>query len=398
MNAKWQQYNLFQPTEEHKMLRQMVASFVKEEVEEQALRMDREERFNLELFKKLGTLGLLGITVSPEFGGGGMDALSSVIAHEELSCSDPGFCLAYLAHSILCTHNISMNASLEQKKRFLPKLCSGEWVGAMAMSEAEAGTDVLGMKTHFERKQNSFILNGRKMWITNGAIDSNGTLADCVLVYAKSKNNEISTFVVERGFKGYELGQVIKDKTGMRASNTSELVFNQCEVPFENLIRGEEKSLSQMMRNLEIERLTLSAMSLGIAKRCLEEMNRYASERKAFQQPIRNFGQIQKYLSESYSEYMACRTYVYDVARRIQLDESGQRLYSDAVKLISAQMGKRVADRAIQVMGGYGYVGEYRVERLWRDAKLLEIGGGTNEALEKNIAREMENQSLMKNN
>ena len=388
--SEWQKYDLFQPTEEHKLLRQTISSFVKEEVEKQALQYDRKEQFNFKLFKKAGSLGLLGITADPAFGGAGMDALSSVIVHEELSSSDPGFCLAYLAHAILCVHNISKNANEEQKKRWLPKLCSGEWVGAMAMSEAEAGTDVFGMTSHFKKQKNYYILNGRKMWITNGTQDENKTPADCVLLYAQSNKKEVSSFVIERGFEGYEVGQKIKDKTGMRASNTAELVFNECKIPQENLLGKEGDSLNHMMRNLEIERLSLAAMSLGIAKRCLKEMNKYASEREAFGEKIRNFGQIQKYLSESYAEYMACRTYVYNTARTMDLDESNQRLSSDSAKLISAQMGKKVADRAIQVLGGYGYVSEYHVERLWRDAKLLEIGGGTNEALEKNITKEME--------
>ena len=388
--SEWRKYDLFQPTEEHKLLRQTITSFVKEEVEKQALQYDRKEQFNLSLFKKAGSLGLLGITADPPFGGAGMDALSAVIVHEELSSSDPGFCLAYLAHAMLCVHNISKNASEEQKKRWLPKLCSGEWIGAMAMSEAEAGTDVFGMTSRFKAENNHYILNGRKMWITNGTQDENKTPADCVLLYAQSNKKEISTFIVERGFKGYEVGQKIKDKTGMRASNTAELVFNECKIPKENLIGKEGESLKHMMRNLEIERLTLAAMSLGIAKRCLNEMNKYASEREAFGKKIRDFGQIQKYLSESYAEYMACRTYVYNIARTMDLDQSDQRLSSDTAKLISSQMGKKVADRAIQILGGYGYVGEYQVERLWRDAKLLEIGGGTNEALEKNITKEME--------
>ena len=387
----WQKYDLFQPTEEHTLLRQTVSSFVKEQVEIQALQYDREEKFNLELFKQAGSLGLLGITADPTYGGAGMDALSAVIVHEELSSSDPGFCLAYLAHTILCVHNISKNANEEQKKRWLPKLCSGEWVGAMAMSEAEAGTDVFGMASRFEKQNNHYVLNGRKMWITNGAQDENKTPADCVLLYAQSHKKEISTFIIEKGFEGYEVGQKIKDKTGMRASNTAELVFNDCQIPLENLMGKEGDSLKHMMRNLEIERLTLAAMSLGIAKRCLKEMNKYASERTAFGKPIRHFGQIQKYLSESYAEYMACRTYVYNIARTMDMDKSDQRLSTDTAKLISAKMGKEVADRAIQVLGGYGYVGEYHVERLWRDAKLIEIGGGTNEALEKNISKELEN-------
>ena len=390
MQSEWQKYDLFQPTEEHKLLRQTIISFVKEEVEKQAFQHDREEKFNLNLFKKTGSLGLLGITADPSLGGAGMDAVSAIIVHEELSSSDPGFCLAYLAHAILCVHNISKNAREEQKKRWLPKLCSGEWIGAMAMSEAEAGTDVFGMTSHFSKKNNHYILNGRKMWITNGTQDENKTPADCVLLYAQSNKKEISSFIIEKGFEGYEVGQKIKHKTGMRASNTAELVFNECKIPQENLIGKEGDSLKHMMRNLEIERLNLAAMSLGIAKRCINEMNKYASEREAFGQKIRNFGQIQKYLSESYAEYMACRTYVYNIARTMDLNQSNQRLSSDTAKLISSQMGKKVADRAMQVLGGYGYVGEYQVERLWRDAKLLEIGGGTNEALEKNIAKEME--------
>ncbi len=390
MSEQWKKYDLFQPTEDHKMLRQTVALFVQDKVEKQALEYDRKELFNLKLFKKMGELGLLGITVDPAFGGAGMDTLSTVIAHEELSSSDPGFCLAYLAHAMLCAHNISINANEEQKKKWLPKLCSGEWIGAMAMSESSAGTDVFGMKSKFKKEGDHFILNGRKMWITNGALDDYKTPADCVLLYAQSNKKEISSFLIQKDFAGYEVGQKIKDKTGMRASNTAELVFNDCKIPKENLIGKEGESLVHMMRNLEIERLSLSAMSLGIAKRCIRDMNKYASERQAFGQNIRDFGQIQKHLSESYAEYMTCRTYVYNIARRMDLSEAGQRLQADTAKLICAQMGKRVADRAIQVLGGYGYVGEYHVERLWRDAKLLEIGGGTNEALQKNITKEME--------
>ena len=383
-------YNLFQLKEEHLLLRQAVSAFVKEEVSAQALQYDREERFNVKLFKKMGPLGLLGITADPSFGGSGMDALSVVIAHEELSASDPGLCLAYLAHAILCTHNISINSSEEQKKRWLPKLCSGEWIGAMGMSEAGAGTDVFGMQSTFQKKDSHFILNGRKMWITNGVQDEQNTPADLVLLYAKSGQKTISTFVVEKGFEGYKAGQKIKDKTGMRASNTAELVFDDCKIPQKNLIGKQGESVSHMMRNLEIERLALSAMSLGIAGTCLREMNKYAGERQAFGKSIRHFGQIQQYLAESYAEYMACRAFVYSIAGQMNLQKSGQRLNSDSAKLICARMGKRVADRAMQVMGGYGYVGEYHVERLWRDAKLMEIGGGTNEALQKNITKELE--------
>ncbi len=392
-SSEWNTFDLFNPTDEHKMLRESVASFVKSEVEHQALEFDRKEQFNLALFRKLGDLGLLGITTPAEFGGSEMDPVAATIVHEEISYSDPGFCLAYLAHSMLCVNNIAQNANDAQKKKYLPKLCDGSWVGCMAMSEPHVGTDVMGMKTTAIKKGDKYIINGRKMWITNGTIDEKNTAADLVLVYAKTgeKNGRslISTFLVEKSHAGYSVGQKIKDKNGMRASNTAELVFQDCEVPAENLIGQEGDSMMHMMRNLEIERLTLAAMSLGIAKRSLFIMNKYAREREAFGKPLAFFGQIQKYIGDSYAEYMSARTYVYNTARKMRLDSHGQRLDSDGVKIVASTMAKNVADRAIQVLGGYGYVGEYVVERLWRDAKLLEIGGGTIEAHEKNITADL---------
>lgn len=386
-------FDLYAPTEEHRMLRDTVRAFVRSEVEPQALEHDRAERFNLPLFRKLGEMGLLGITVPEEYGGSGMDALAAVIVHEELSWSDPGFCLAYLAHSMLCVNNFAVNASEEQKKRVLPKLCSGEWVGAMGMSEPAVGTDVLGMKTTATKKGDGYVLNGRKMWITNGTLDEGKTPCDCVLVYARTggddKRPAISTFLVEKGFPGFSVGQKILDKAGMRASNTAELVFEDCEVPLTARVGEEGESMLHMMRNLELERLTLAAMSLGLARRSVEVMVRYAGERKAFGQPLTAFGQIQRHIGESYAELMAARAYVYDTARRLDLNRHGNRLDSDGVKLVASTMGKNVADRAMQVLGGYGYVGEYVVERLWRDAKLLEIGGGTLEAHQKNITRDL---------
>jgi len=391
--SEWRDFDLFNPTEEHQMLRQTVREFVEKEVEPQAAEYDRKEQFNLKLFRQLGELGLLGITVSDQYGGSGMDAVSAVIAHEEISASDPGFCLAYLAHAALCANNIASNADEAQKKRLLPKLCSGEWVGSMAMSEPHVGTDVLGMKTTAVKKGDKYIINGRKMWITNGTIDEKGTASDCVLVYARSGEKDgrvqISTFVVERGFKGYSAGQKIHAKLGMRASNTAELVFQDCEVPVANLVGKEGDSMLHMMRNLQIERLTLAAMSLGIARRSIQIMTKYASEREAFGHPLGHFGQIQKMIADSYAEFRAAKAYVYETARRMKLDSHGQRLDSDGVKLYASTMGKNVADRAIQVLGGYGYVGEYVVERLWRDAKLIEIGGGTLEAHQKNITRDI---------
>ncbi|MGE4131344.1 MAG: acyl-CoA dehydrogenase family protein [Bdellovibrionales bacterium] len=390
---EWQNFDLVNPTDEHKMLRSTVKEFVQAEVEPQAGEFDRKEQFNLSLFRKLGELGLLGVAANESYGGSGMDALASVIVHEELSTADPGFCLAYLAHAILCVNNLNVNASEEQKTKWLPKLCSGEWVGAMAMSEPHVGTDVLGMKTTAVKKGSGYILNGRKMWITNGTVDDNRTPADLVLVYAKTGEDNgrprFSTFIVEKGFKGYSVGQKIKDKLGMRASNTAELVFQDCEVPASHLIGQEGDSLLHMMRNLEIERLTLAAMSLGMARRSIEIMCRYSGEREAFGQPLSQFGQIQRFISESFAEYRAAKVYVYETARRMKLDQEGNRLDSDGVKLVAATMAKNVADRAIQVLGGYGYVGEYVVERLWRDAKLIEIGGGTLEAHQKNISRDL---------
>ena len=388
----WKNFSLFNPSPEHGTLRDMTADFVKREVEPQALEFDKKEQFNLELFRKLGSLGLLGLLVKDEnLGGSGMDLIAMVVVHEELSRSDPGFCLAYLAHSVLCTYNIYRNASKEQQKIWLPGLCSGEKIGAMAMSEPGCGTDVLAMRTKAIRKTNKYILNGRKMWITNGSINEEKDPCDYCLLYAKT-GDKISTFLVEKGFKGFYVGQKIKDKLGMRASNTAELVFDNCEVPLSHLIGQEGDSLTHMMKNLEVERLALASMSLGIAGRSLAVMNKYASERKSFKKSIRSFGQIQKHIAKSYSEYQAVRSYTYDAARQmIGQPSKNHRLSCDSVKLLASEMGKNIADRAIQVLGAYGYVGEYVVERLWRDAKLLEIGGGTIEALEKNITRDLKN-------
>lgn len=383
------------PTEESVMLRAMVRDFVNESVEPQAHDHDKHERFNIELLKSMGEMGLLGITASEEYGGAGLDAIAAVIVHEELSASDPGFALAYLAHSMLFVNNLEFNGNMEQKERIMPKVCSGEWIAAMAMSEPDAGTDVLGISTTAQQNSDgNWILNGRKMWITNGCLDDEGTPADVVWVYAKTGTDDrgraqISTFLVENGMPGYTVGQKIMDKTGMRGSNTAELVFEDCIVPKENLVGGIGESMIHMMRNLEIERLTLAAMSLGIARRSLDEMNKYASDREAFGKPIRKFGQIQRYIGESYAKYRAMRAYIYDTANNMQLGKSGQRLDSDGVKLFATTAAKEIADAAIQVMGGFGYVAEYTVERLWRDSKLLEIGGGTIESHQKNITRDL---------
>jgi len=381
----------FNPTEEHAALRRTMREFVEREVDPQAAEHDRAESLNVALFRKLGDLGVLGITVPEKFGGSGMDAVAAVIVHEELAAADPGFTLAYLAHSMLFVNNLYQNASDAQRARYLPDACSGRKIGGMCMSEPSVGTDVLGMKTTAARKGDVYVLNGAKMWITNGALGE-AELGDVFLVYARTSEKgtrALSLFLVEKGFAGFKLGQKLKDKLGMRASTTAELVFDNCEVPAANRVGNEGDAVLHMMRNLEIERLTLAAMSLGIARRSIEIMNRYASERHAFGQPIREFGQIQSHIATSYASWMAGRSYVYQTAAHLNLESGGHRIDSDGVKLFCSTMGKEVADRAIQVLGGYGYVGEYQVERLWRDAKLLEIGGGTIEAHQKNIARDL---------
>ncbi len=359
------------------LLAQTVRSFVAKQIEPGALERDRDEHFDIPLFKALGSLGLLGITAPEEFGGSAMNAEAAVIAHEELAYSDPGFSLAYLAHAMLCVNNLAQNASDAQKRTYLPKLCSGEWIGAMAMSEPDVGTDVLGMKTTAVKQDGHYILNGRKMWITNGAS------ANVIYTYAKT-GSKISTFIVTQDCPGFSVGQKIKGKTGMRASETAELVFENCHVPAENLVGQEGDSIKHMMRNLEIERLTLAAIGLGIGKRSLDIMIRYAKERTAFGKPLAEFGQIQAHIANSYAEYQAARAYVYQTARG-----NMNRLDSDGVKLVAAAMSKKVADSAMQVLGGNGYVAEFVAERLWRDAKLLEIGGGTLEAHQKNISADL---------
>ena len=393
--ADWETIDLANPTEEHRMLREMVRDFVREEVEPQALEFDREEKFNLDLFRKLGEYGLLGISVPAEHGGSGMDATAVAIINEELSYSDPAFCLAYLAHSQLMVNNLAFNGTEEQKSRILPKVCSGEWIGCMAMSEPGYGTDVLGMQTTAEKNvDGEWVINGRKMWITNGSIDEEGTPADVCWLYARTGTDskgraEVTTFLVEKGMPGFSVGQKIYDKTGMRASNTAELVFDDCVVPAANIVGAPGESMIHMMRNLELERIGLAAMGLGIARRSLAAMNQYASEREAFGREIRDFGQIQRHIGESWAEYRAMRAYIYETARNTDLSKSGNRLDTDGVKLFGTTAAKNIADRAIQVMGGYGYVGEYTVERLWRHSKLLEIGGGTLESHQKNITRDL---------
>lgn len=373
--------DIFNPTPEHAALRDTIAKFSREVVDKHAKEDDINAHFNRGLFNQLADLGVMGVTIPEEDGGAGMDAVAAVIVHHELSKYDPGFCLAYLAHSMLFVNNFYFSASPEQRQRWLPKVLSGEHVGAMGMSEPSAGTDVLGMRsTATKDASGNYVLNGSKIWITNG------TVADVFLIYAKV-NGKITAFAVEKGMKGFTQGPKI-DKCGMRASHMCELFFEDVVVPKENLLGEEGKGMVGMMRNLELERVTLAAMALGIAERSVELMTAYAADRKAFGQPIANFGQIQRYIAEGFAETEAAKALVYTVSQRIHPDNQN-RLGSDAAKLFATPVAKKVADSALQVMGGMGYSRGMPVERLWRDAKLLEIGGGTIEAHHKNITKDL---------
>jgi isovaleryl-CoA dehydrogenase len=289
---------------------------------------------------------------------------------------------------VLFAQNVNVNGNELQKKHVLPRAVSGEWVGGLCMTEPDVGTDVLAMRTRARRAGDVYLLDGTKTFITNGGIDEN-TLGDAFVVYAATGERSLSSFLVEKGMAGFRLGQKWKDKLGMRASFTAELIFEGVRVPIGNRLGEEGAGTLAMMRNLEIERLTLAAMSLGIAQRCLVVMVDWSNQRKTFGVPIREHGQVQRYIAESYAEWRAARCLVYDTARRFDLGSAGQRIDADAAKLFAAQAGKRAADAAIQVLGGYGYMGENVVERLWRDAKLLEIGGGTLEAHHKNLTRDL---------
>lgn len=386
--SDWRSFDPYAPTPEHALLAETLREFVAREVEPQAAAHDRSERFNLALFRRAGELGLLGVTLPEEHGGAGLDATAAVQVSEALSTADPGFALSLLAHAILFAQNLNVNGNEEQRRRVLPKAASGEWIGGMCMTEPAVGTDVLAMTTRAKRDGDVYVLDGVKTFITNGGVDE-GTLGDCFVVYAATAPRELTSFLVEKGMAGFSLGQKWKDKLGMRASFTAELVFQGVRVPAASRLGEEGQGTLQMMRNLEIERLTLAAMSLGIAQRCLEVMLGYANERRSFGVPLRDHGQIQRYLGESFAEYRAARALVYETARRMDLRATGQRVAADAAKLFASQVGKRVADAAIQVLGGYGYMGEYVVERLWRDAKLLEIGGGTLEAHHKNLTKDL---------
>eukprot|EP01006_Ploeotia_vitrea_P055375 TRINITY_DN67991_c4_g1_i1.p1 TRINITY_DN67991_c4_g1~~TRINITY_DN67991_c4_g1_i1.p1 ORF type:complete len:401 (-),score=36.11 TRINITY_DN67991_c4_g1_i1:479-1681(-) len=384
--------DLFNPTPEHAALRDMVRNFAQKELgTSQATQHNNAETFNTEAFRKAGSLGLLGLTADEQYGGSACDATSFCIVHEELSKVDPGFCLSYLTHSCVFVNNLNMNGSDVQKRRYLPAACSGDIIGGMCMTEPTGGTDVLALKTTATRNETTggWVLNGSKMWITNGAI-SQDQAGDAFLVYAKTGDtNQLSLFIVEKNFPGFEVAYKISNKCGMRASPTAALAFNDCHVPHENLVGEVGKATWCMMRNLEIERVVLAAMACGIASRCIDVMVEYASQRTAFGRKLASFGQIQRYIANSYAQLQAGRSYLYNTTNAMLLTEAGQRIDSDGVKLVCCPMAKVIADNAMQVLGANGYVADYVVERLWRDSKLLEIGGGTLESHQKNMTKDL---------
>lgn len=378
--------DLYNPTDDHAALRETVSRWAEAELDPQADEHDRTETFNIGLFRRLASeLGLFGVTVPEEDGGLGLDAVAAVIIHEELSRFDPAFTLSYLAHEVLFVNNFYFSSTADQRARYMAKVMDGTWVGAMAMSEPDAGTDVLGMTTVARRDGDHYVLNGVKQWITNA------DHADVALVYAKMDRDDprsITAFVVERSFDGFSVGNK-ETKMGMRQSPTCQLVFEDVRVPVTNLLGQEGGALVHMMRNLEIERVTLGAMSNGISRQCLDIMANYAiNDRKAFGKPLSAFGQIQRFLGEGYARTEAARALTYHVAAGLGPDVRNS-LGAGAAKLIATTTAEEVARMAIQVLGGYGYTREYRVERLLRDAILLSIGGGTNEAMQKNITADL---------
>jgi isovaleryl-CoA dehydrogenase len=379
-------FDLYHPTPEHAQLRESVLRFGREHVAPQADEHDRTETFNHELFTRLvRDLGVLGVTIPEEDGGLGMDAVASVIIHEELSRFDPAFTLSYLAHEVLFVNNFYWSSTPAQRERYLRRVIDGSTIAGMAMSEPGAGTDVLGMSTTARKDGDGYVLNGTKQWITNA------TCGDLFLVYAKLDKDDprsVTAFVVERGFEGFSTGKK-ETKMGMRQSPTAQLIFEECRVPAENLLGDEGGALVHMMRNLEVERVTLAAMSVGIARQSTDILVDYAvNQRRAFGQPLTHFGQIQRFIGEAWARTEAARTLLYTVARATTPDTRNS-LGAAAAKLVATTTAEDVARMAIQTLGGYGYTREYHVERLLRDAILLSIGGGTNEAMQKNMTADL---------
>lgn len=374
-------------SDEQNMLQETVRQFARAELGPVIEHLDAEEGFNRDSFFKMGELGLLGITVKEEDGGAGLGAIEATIAMEEMGAVDASTTLSYLAHAILCVNQIGSNGSSEQKKNYLPDLISGKKLGGMGMSEPGAGSDMLSMTTKAVKTGDAYIITGGKTWITNGP---NG---DVFYVYAKTgeTKRDISTFILERGMKGFSTGKKFT-KMGMRASPTGELVFEDIRIPASARVGAENGSVKMMMKNLDLERVTIAGISLGIAKGALEAATQYAKERKQFGKPIGAFQMIQERLAEGSAWYESCRALTYSVAKMFddgKLEGKDASALSAKAKLQAAQMGTKVALDAIQILGGYGYTREFPVERMMRDAKLIEIGAGTNEVMRLIIARQM---------
>ena len=367
------------------MLRDTVMSFAADHVAPVAAEMDQTNIWPEGLWRKMGDAGLLGVTVEKEFGGAGMGYLEHVVAMEELSRGSGAVGLSYGAHSNLCVNQLRLNGTDEQKKRYLPKLVSGEHVGALAMSESGAGSDVVSMKLRAEKKGNRYVLNGTKFWITNGPV------ADTLVVYAKTDSDAgprgITAFIIERGFEGFSTAQKL-DKLGMRGSDTGELVFQDCEVPSENVLGEEGKGVSVLMSGLDYERAVLSGGPLGIMQACLDTVVPYVHEREQFGQPIGEFQLMQGKLADMYTTANACKAYVYTVARACDKGRVTRKDAAGAI-LYSAEKATQVALDAIQCLGGNGYINEYPTGRYLRDAKLYEIGAGTSEIRRMLIGREI---------
>ena len=371
--------------EEIAMLRNMTHQFAQTEIAPRAAQIDEDNLFPADLWEKFGELGLLGITVKEEYGGSEIGYLAHVVAMEEISRASASVGLSYGAHSNLCVNQIHKNGSEEQKLKYLPKLCSGEHVGALAMSEPNAGSDVVSMKLRADKKGDVYVLNGNKMWITNGPD------ANTYVIYAKTDvtggSKGMTAFIVERSFAGFSQAQKL-DKLGMRGSNTCELVFQDCEVPAENVLGLEGGGARVLMSGLDYERTVLSGGPVGIMQACMDVVIPYIHERKQFDKSIGEFQLIQGKMADMYTALSASRAYLYAVAQACDRQQPSRK-DSAAVILYTAEQATQMALQAIQTLGGNGYINEYPTGRLLRDAKLYEIGAGTSEVRRMLIGREL---------